>query len=111
MFETAASTPGVGELEEALRWGEPAYVTSQSKSGTAVRIAWKPASPTQYGMYFHCQTTLIEGFRSRFPNEFTYEGNRALIFEAGKPIPVEALKCCIAASLTYHRDKRRGAPP
>ena len=41
-----------------------------------------------------------------FPNEFTYEGNRALIFKKPDPIPVEALRRCVAASLTYHRNKR-----
>ena len=28
IFKTAASTKGVGKLEETLRWGEPAYITS-----------------------------------------------------------------------------------
>ena len=42
IFEVAASTPGVGELEETLKWGEPAYLTTQSKSGSTVRIAWQP---------------------------------------------------------------------
>ena len=43
IFESAASTPGVGELDETLKWGEPAYATTQSKSGSPVRIAYKAA--------------------------------------------------------------------
>ena len=65
--------------------------------------------PTQYAMYFHCQTNLVDRFRGWFPNDFTFEGDRALIFEAGEPIPVEALTACIIAALTYHRDKPRSA--
>ena len=41
IFETAASTDGVGVLEETLKWGEPAYLTSESRSGSTVRIAWQ----------------------------------------------------------------------
>ena len=102
IFKTAASTEGVGKIEETLKWGEPAYVTSQTKSGSTVRIAWKKASPKQYAMYFNCHTTLIETFRTHFPNDFTFEGNRAIVFEEKDVIPVQALKLCIAASLTYH---------
>jgi len=38
VLDTAATTDGVGALEEALRWGEPAYLTTQSGSGSTVRI-------------------------------------------------------------------------
>lgn len=105
IFETAAATPGVGLLEETLKWGEPAYVTSQSKSGTTVRVAWKQSNPTQYAMYFHCQTHLIETFRSLFPSELRFEGNRAIVFHDSQIVPVDALAICIAAALTYHRNK------
>ncbi len=50
IFITARLTKGVGELEETLKWGEPAYVTAQSKSGSTVRIDWKKAKPSQYAM-------------------------------------------------------------
>ena len=103
IFRTAASTEGMGEIEETLKWGEPAYVTSQRKSGSTIRIAWKKASPTRYAMYFNCQTTLVETFRTLFPRDFTFEGNRAIIFEESDVIATDALAFCIAAALTYHR--------
>ena len=59
IFSTAASTEGVGTLEETLKWGEPAYVTTETGSGSTVRIDWKKAKPTQYAIYFNCNTTLI----------------------------------------------------
>jgi len=72
IFETAAATQGVGELEETLKWGEPAYITASSKSGSTVRIDWKKSAPTQYAMYFNYQTNLIETFKVLFPNEFRF---------------------------------------
>jgi hypothetical protein len=106
IFRTARSTKGVGGLEETLKWGEPAYVTAQSKSGSTVRIGWKKASPSQYAMYFNCQTNLIETFKTLFPGELRYEGNRAILFAEAEPVPIETLSFCVAAALTYHR--RRG---
>ena len=107
IFEVAASTDGVGKREETLKWGEPAYVTEQSKSGSTVRIAWKKSSPKNYAMYFHCQTNLVETFRRLFPSDFKFEGNRAIVFHEFDEAPTEALSSCIAAALTYHRDKAR----
>lgn len=112
ILRTAAATDGVGELEETLKWGEPAYLTSQTGSGSTLRIDWKKARPTEYAMYFNCQTTLVETFKTLFPDEFIYEGNRAIVFKASEPVPTDALAFCIAAALTYHRNgKRRGTQP
>lgn len=108
IFDTAAEIEGVGELEEALRWGEPAYMTSESKSGSTIRIDRRKSSDRQYAMYFHCQTNLVERFRTAFPHEFRYEGNRAIILDEDESVPVEALKTCIEWALTYHSAKRTG---
>jgi hypothetical protein len=101
VFRTAAATPGVGAIEETLKWGEPAYVTP-SKAGSTVRIDWKAKDPGHYAMYFNCQTGLVETFRSLFPQDFKFEGNRALLFAIDDRVPTDALSWCVAASLTYH---------
>lgn len=106
IFETATNTDGVGALEETLKWGEPAYVTSQSRSGSTVRIGWNKRKPSQYAMYFHCRTNLVETFRTLFPNDFRFEGNRAIVFEEGEVVPKDSLSFCIGAALTYHRRNR-----
>ena len=90
IFSTAASTEGVGERQETPKWGEPAYVTAQTKSGSTVRIDWKRSKPSQYAMYFHCQTNLIETFRARFLKQFSYEGNRGLVFKLDDEVPMQA---------------------
>lgn len=66
IFSTAADMDGVGKIEETLKWGEPAYLTTESKSGSTIRIGWKKSAPSHYAMYFNCQTSLIETFRSAF---------------------------------------------
>ena len=101
ILRTAATTEGVGELDETLKWGEPAYLTTESGSGSTVRIDWKASKPDEYAMYFNCQTTLVETFKLLFPREFSYEGNRAIVFKESEPIPKDALAFCVAAALTY----------
>lgn len=54
-------------------------------------------------MYFHCQTSLVETFRTLFPDDFMFEGNRAIVFRESDVVPIDALSFCIAAALTYHR--------
>ncbi|MFZ1765984.1 MAG: DUF1801 domain-containing protein [Candidatus Nitrotoga sp.] len=105
VFKTATATDGVGEIEETLKWGEPAYAT-KNKAGSTVRLDWKKKDPNHYAMYFHCQTNLVETFRTIFPHDFKFEGNRALVFSLEEKIPKDSLVMCIAASLTYHLRKR-----
>ena len=102
ILDTAAATPGVGEIEETLKWGEPAYLTSASKSGSTLRLGPVKSSPTQYALYFNCKTTLVDTFRTLFPQELRYDGNRAIVLDAGDALPRDALAFCIQAALTYH---------
>lgn len=105
VFRTAANTAGAGELEESLKWGEPAYST-RNNSGSTVRIDWKKKDPLHCAMYFHCRTNLVQSFRTMFGDEFRFEGNRALLLPMDDVVPQDSLAVCIAAALTYHLKKR-----
>ena len=109
IYKTAAANPGVGELQETLKWGEPAYLPVASKSGSTVRLGWKKASPHQYAIYFNCQTDLVETFRTLFPKDFEFEGRRAIVFDDAAAVPTDALALCITAALTYHRNRKLAA--
>jgi hypothetical protein len=109
ILETAAKTEGVGPLEETLKWGEPSYLPSKTKSGSTIRIAWKEKTPAQYAMYFNCQTSLIDQFRDLYPDEFSYGGNRSIIFDVVDRLPEKELRHCIGLTLTYHLNKKKSA--
>jgi hypothetical protein len=106
ILKTAAATPGVGVLDETLKWGEPAYLTSRSKSGSTIRLGWTRSHAGQYAIYFNCQTNLVETFRTLFPKEFKFAGSRAIVFDDKDRVPAQALAYCIGAALTYHRKGR-----
>lgn len=105
ILETAEET-GVGAIEETLKWGQPAYLTSETRSGSTIRVApTGPGSKYDYAMYFICNTNLVEAFEDLFGDVFTYDGNRALLFNAGDEVPESELRECVAMALTYHRSK------
>ncbi len=106
IFDTAASIGDIGELEETLKWGEPSYLTPVSKSGSTIRIAWKPAQKETYSIFFKCTANLVPAFRERFPKTFNYGANRSIDFGPDDVIPQMELKQCIAMALTYHRNKK-----
>jgi Domain of unknown function (DU1801) len=106
IFEVAATTQGVGPLEETLKWGLPSYLTTQSGSGSTIRLDQVKSKPGYYAMYFHCQTTLVETFRDLFRNQLHFEGNRCILLKAHEPMPLTQLRECIALALTYHLAKQ-----
>ena len=106
ILDTARKTEGVGRLEEALKWGQASYLTSESKSGSTVRIDRVKSADDQLAVYFHCQTNLVETFRELYP-ELSFGGNRAILLEADKKLPEAELRHCVALALTYHLGKRK----
>jgi hypothetical protein len=107
ILDTARNTEGVGAIEETLKWGQPSYLTPETKSGSTIRIDAIKANAGQYAVYFHCQTNLVETFRELYPSEFSYGGNRCIILNAADDVPEPALRHCVALALTYHLKKRK----
>lgn len=107
IFEAAAEAVAIGPLVETLKWNEPAYLPARPRTGSAVRL--KALGADRYQALFHCQTTLIATFRSLYPNAFTFDGARGLVFAIGDAVPEAAFKHCAALSLSYHLKPSRRA--
>src|SRR5947207_12044527 len=67
ILDTAATTAGVGRIDETLKWGQPSYLTTRPKSGSTIRIDQAP--PGSYALYVHCQTNLVATYRELYPTE------------------------------------------
>jgi len=104
LLDTAARIDGVGPILETLKWGEPAYLTNATRSGSTIRFGWKPKAPDRFFILFNCQTTLVDTFRTMFP-ELEYQANRAIVLSTHAKLPTDALRECFAAALTYHKRK------
>lgn len=107
IFEVAAETEGVGPLVETLKWGSPSYLTSESGSGTTVRIDRVGWQKDKYGVFVHCQSGVIEQFRSAFGDEYDCDGKRGIILDSKDDMPEEAVRHFIRLALTYHLRKKR----
>jgi hypothetical protein len=107
IFDTAKATKGVGALQETLKWGQPSYLTTETKSGSTIRIDRVKSAANQYALYFHCQTDLVETFRDMYPTQLRYGGNRSILLNAAEEIPEPELRHCVALALTYHLRKRK----
>ena len=103
IFETAAETPAVGRVEETLKWGQPAYLTPDSKSGSTLRLGIPKSGG--YAIFAHCQTSIISDFAQLFPGEFRFDGNRGALFRDDEA-PDPRLRLLIRSGLTYHLKPR-----
>ncbi|WP_299350128.1 DUF1801 domain-containing protein [uncultured Shimia sp.] len=98
IHDTAATNPDVAPLTEDLKWGEPSFLT---KTGTTLRIDWKPKHAEEIGLFVICRTDLLEQVRNLYPDTFRYEGTRALYLPLGQPIPEEAIAYLSNRTQTY----------
>ncbi len=106
IYEVAETIESVGRLEETLKWRQPSYLTPETKSGSTLRLG-VTKDGQHAGLFFQCQTDIISSFQDRFPDDFRYEGRRAILFEEGEDLQVEKLKICIRHGLTYHARKSK----
>ncbi|QDC10839.1 DUF1801 domain-containing protein [Oceanicola sp. D3] len=104
IFEVAEATPGVGALEEGLKWGQPSYATAETGAGSPVRLGC-PKSGGGFGIYVHCATRIIPDFEALYP-DFRFDGTRGVVFEEGDEPSPDALGMLIASALTYHLRKK-----
>ncbi|MBM7066757.1 DUF1801 domain-containing protein [Actibacterium sp. 188UL27-1] len=102
IFAVAAADPRIKTLTETLKWGQPAYVTEASKTGTTIRLSDDATRPSHCKMLVHCQTDLVGRYHARFPDAFAYEKNRAVLISVKTPLAEAELAACINMALIYH---------
>ncbi|MBT4932250.1 MAG: DUF1801 domain-containing protein [Rhodospirillaceae bacterium] len=103
IFETA-SKEGVGRIEETLKWGQPSYLTPETKSGTTIRIHGDNKYDGDFALYVNCQSSLVEEWRQIYPT-LTFGGNRSIHFSLTGEFPIDAARHCISMALKYHSRK------
>lgn len=94
---TEAERLGLAPLEEAVKWGQPAFLTRDGE-GTTIRLGALHGRPA---LFVHCQTTVIREARELFGDE-GFEGNRACLLDCASE---EAILHVITRALTYHSSK------
>lgn len=107
IYRIAEDHDEIGEIEETLKWDNPSYLTSKPKSGTTIRLSKIQAYDNKCAISVHCQTSLVSEFKEVFP-KLNYDGNRSVILDINKKLPIKAIKHFIYLALTYHYRKKHG---
>ncbi|QBF29733.1 DUF1801 domain-containing protein [Thalassococcus sp. S3] len=104
VFDVAEDTPEAGRIEESLRWGQPAYLTPETKSSSTLRLG-VPKDGDGFAIYAHCGSSIISTFAETFPGQDKIEGNRAVHFGSVDQIDPARHGMLIRHALTYHLKK------
>lgn len=99
IFDIAATTSRVPGITEDLRWGEPAYLTPP-RIGSTLRLAVPKTGG--FGIFAHCQTTIISDFAAAYPGWDRIDCNRGVLFDDPKQIDPVRHGALIMSALTYH---------
>ncbi len=100
IFDVASELPHIGPLEEALRWGQPAYLTPETRAGSTLRLG--PHRDAAFAIFAHCSSRIIADYAQAFPGWDRIDGNRAVLFDTPSQIEPERLSHLIRHALTYH---------
>ncbi len=103
VFAAAEDDARVGALTETLKWGEPAYLTGATRSGSTLRLGLA-GKPAEAALLVNCRTGLVEEIRARYGDLFRYAGTRGVVLTDAAP--PEAVRHCAALALTWHARRR-----
>lgn len=84
-------------VEEALRWGQPAYLT---KKGTTIRLGVTKAGHPS--VFTHCQSSVMSDVQAVAAEGVIWDGNRGVSWPVDAPFPEPILQLLINRALTYH---------
>ena len=105
VLRVAQSNEAIGEIEETLKWGEPSYLTPQTKSGSTLRLS-QTKTDLKPALFVNCQTTLVDEIRELYPDAFDFEGTRGVVLKSSPNDVSQELEHTIALVLTYHARKK-----
>lgn len=103
IYTAAARNSEIGPISETLKWGQPSYVPEAPRTGTAMRLGWSDKTPEVIHLFVHCQTTLIDTYRTLVGDELSFEGNRAIVVPLKPALPKTTLALCVDAAFTYYK--------
>ena len=100
IFEIAQDTSAAGVVKESLRWGQPAYLTPVTRTGSTLRLGVPKGAA--FALFVHCQSQLIPEFAQAYPGWDRFEGRRAVLFQDRAEIDPLRHGWLIRRALIYH---------
>ncbi|MGH1329830.1 MAG: DUF1801 domain-containing protein [Paracoccaceae bacterium] len=91
----------IGPVQEALKWGQPAYQPQRARIGSTLRL-WVDKDDGRPTLFINCQSDLMAQIREIYPSQFRYTGARAVALFGGLGGVREEVAHIILMVLTYH---------
>lgn len=109
LYHQISEDRGLGPLDEALKWGQPAWRPKKPRTGSTLRMLWQPAQPNHMAVYVDCKTDLAARMDDLYPDFAENDRQRRLSFDLEAPFPEQALSHLAEMTFTYHLAKRATA--
>jgi hypothetical protein len=107
ILTSAAEMPEIGRVVEALRWGQPAFLTPDTGAASSLRIGEVPGG---FALFVHCKTPLIADFLAGPGANLQTQGARAVVFRDADEVSEEPLTYLIKRALRYHLRPKAATP-
>ena len=101
LFLQTAQDIDAYNLEESLKWGEPAW--RPKKGGTTLRVAWSTKSPDELGLFVDCKSDLCARMQWDFPSTFRFVAPRAMYLQLDRNVPETAVTQLAQMAFRYKR--------
>ncbi|MEO1399191.1 MAG: DUF1801 domain-containing protein [Pseudomonadota bacterium] len=105
MAQSSANST-IGKVTETLKWGQPSYLTEQTKSGSTLRLGVTKESKKP-AIFVHCQSSLAEEIRELYGDTLSLPDKRHVVLPSRIEEHADALDHIVSLILTYHARKNR----
>jgi len=109
IFHSTSEDRGLGPLDEALKWGQPAWRPRRPRTGSTLRLHWTDALPDHMAVYVDCKTDLASRMHDLYPDLAENDLRRRMSFRLDQPFPEQAISHLAEMTFTYHLAKRATA--
>ncbi len=109
LFHQISKDRALGPLDEALKWGQPAWRPVKPRTGSTLRLWWSDAQPDHLAVFVDCKTDLAARMGDLYPQLPENDLQRRLSFSLDAPFPEQAMSHLADMTFAYHLNKRRNA--
>lgn len=107
VIKTARDDNRIGKLTETLKWGEPAFLTDETKAGSTLRLGYSKLSNSP-ALFVSCSTPLLMTLKELdTAGVLQYHGLRDIAVPNITSKNTGMIQTCILKTLTYHLDKKK----
>ena len=100
IFDAGRDNPTIGAISEEMAWGQPSYVTQETKTGTPLRLG--KFDNENIGVYFQHHTRLAACYHAAYGDVVRVHDRGVMVLVPDIMAIETTIRHCITLGLTYH---------